>query len=399
MNSASTIVVPVYKKYLNEQERISLRQLKRILGRYPIVFVAPESLTVDYGDLSSDVRIQRFPDVCFSSIINYSRMLMSCGFYEKFLSSEYILIYQLDAFVFSDRLDEFCKMDYDYIGAPIPRICWSGMPGRVGNGGVSLRRVRSMLRLLSEHGEMRLPETFASRWYYRAEDAILSYWLSIDKASYQLPPVNVAADFALDQDVQHRFARLNEERLPFACHGWQRATFPVWRRFIEAQGHDLSYNKCSKENLPIKMKAVMEYMTKRICNLRKEGFIGRTNSVRNIVNSAMSSKKYAIWGFGRIGRRALATLQGIGISVDIIYDNDIKMQSYVGTARIIRPSREKIVQRRRLVIITSSAYEHEIAKTLASWGLLHGWDYVTFEEFLLPICKEYLSRMAIRYRK
>ena len=37
-----------------------------------------------------------------------------------FLEYQYMLIYQLDAFVFEDKLDYFCELGYDYIGIPVP---------------------------------------------------------------------------------------------------------------------------------------------------------------------------------------------------------------------------------------------------------------------------------------
>ena len=48
------ICVPVYKKALNPLERFSLRQLNLILPKYKKVFVAPESLEFDYGDVGRE---------------------------------------------------------------------------------------------------------------------------------------------------------------------------------------------------------------------------------------------------------------------------------------------------------------------------------------------------------
>lgn len=48
--------------------------------------------------------------------------MLSAEFYDRFAAYEYVLIYQLDAFVFADRLAEFCQMGYDYIGAPVRRL-------------------------------------------------------------------------------------------------------------------------------------------------------------------------------------------------------------------------------------------------------------------------------------
>ncbi len=43
--------------------------------------------------------------------------MMDNTFYKQFLNYEYILIYQLDAFVFKDELN-YCSQGIDYVGAP-----------------------------------------------------------------------------------------------------------------------------------------------------------------------------------------------------------------------------------------------------------------------------------------
>ena len=91
-----------------------------------------------------------------------------------FLDSEYILIYQLDAFVFKDELKEWCQKGYDYIGAPwiatIENTIWlkyfnivarkfrsknknnrEQIFFKVGNGGFSLRRTSSHYSIVKEN--------------------------------------------------------------------------------------------------------------------------------------------------------------------------------------------------------------------------------------------------------
>ena len=79
---------------------------------------------------------------------------MSKQFYFRFLPNyKYMLIYQLDAWVFTDNLQEWCDKGYDYIGAPFlsivkknsPRVIFKG----VGNGGLSLRRIQYCIDVLS----------------------------------------------------------------------------------------------------------------------------------------------------------------------------------------------------------------------------------------------------------
>ena len=77
-------------------------------------------------------------------------MLYRTDFWEKFADYEYVLMYHLDALVFSDQLQEWCEQGLDYIGSPF-LICadapWVRVE-RCGNGGFALYRVPSVLKVL-----------------------------------------------------------------------------------------------------------------------------------------------------------------------------------------------------------------------------------------------------------
>ena len=55
------ITIPIYRDFLSATEKVSLMQVKRILGKYPCVFVAPESLVFDYEGLENGIAVERFP--------------------------------------------------------------------------------------------------------------------------------------------------------------------------------------------------------------------------------------------------------------------------------------------------------------------------------------------------
>ena len=140
------VVIPVYTEELTPFEQISLAQAQKVLARYDICFMAPERMRASLT--AKGMRAEFWPDACFANVVGYSKLLLTPEFYERFAEYEYMLIYQLDAFVFSDRLESFCDMGYDYIGAPLPY--WSGWPYRmylVGNGGLSLRKISSCIRV------------------------------------------------------------------------------------------------------------------------------------------------------------------------------------------------------------------------------------------------------------
>lgn len=71
----------------------------KILGCYEIVFIAPQSLAFNYG---RDYKIERFPNEYFQNVNGYSWLLLLIDFYSRFIRYDYLLIYQLVAFVFSN---------------------------------------------------------------------------------------------------------------------------------------------------------------------------------------------------------------------------------------------------------------------------------------------------------
>ena len=130
MTRTVVVGIPVYKDNISDFERIALRQADRVLSAYKKVFIAPNSLSFDYG---FSYNIVRFPDRFFSSTASYSELLMNPNFYQIFATYNYLLIYQLYAFVFYDSLQEICAWGYDYIGAPLRGTDWYLF--HVGNGG------------------------------------------------------------------------------------------------------------------------------------------------------------------------------------------------------------------------------------------------------------------------
>ena len=158
--------------------------------------------------------IVEFPAENFRSVKTYSRLMLSPNFYAAFADFDYILIYQLDAFVFYDALENFCSLGFDYIGAPWPFLVKVGGKFlRVGNGGFSLRKVKACRKLLIERGD--IVEQFADL----NEDAIFSYCGSRDDCNFRVAPIDVAYKFSMEHSPD-RCIRKNGGELPFGCHAW-----------------------------------------------------------------------------------------------------------------------------------------------------------------------------------
>lgn len=234
MKDKVAVVVPIYTNRLTKKEQVSLRQLQKVLGGYPRIFVTPQSLRIEIGALGDGFQIERFDDAWFRGVVSYSMLMLQPDFYERFRDYEYILIYQLDAFVFADRLSAFCGREYDYIGAPVRGPGpWDVLGTRVGNGGLSLRRVAAC-KLVAE-SFARMPDGHPLKdLFLPCEDTFFAYCGLRTDIAFRVAPVREALEFSVQDDVQHVHRRLADGWRPFGCHGWDKYDPDVWQPIIEA---------------------------------------------------------------------------------------------------------------------------------------------------------------------
>src|ERR1700676_3379192 len=140
------VVIPVPRFPLTADEEISMRHLRKHLGAFDRYIIGQRPLPREF----SDFKLKRFPLRYFKDRFAYNRLMLKERFYRAFADYEYILIYQLDCLVFSSNLEQWCHREWDYVGAPWLKT--TDDPDRgfsaVGNGGLSLRRVRSALAVL-----------------------------------------------------------------------------------------------------------------------------------------------------------------------------------------------------------------------------------------------------------
>jgi hypothetical protein len=268
MIAEAIVTLVAYKQELTLLEQISVERCLEILGRHPIVVVAPEGLTLPppLDHLPSE----RFASNYFTSISAYSSLLLSHKFYERFLSYQYLLMHQLDVFVFRDELLDWCARGYDYIGAPwigetfpnapetrqgLPFWIRSRLFGflppldhSVGNGGFSLRRVRTMHRALT------LLRRTRQAWGGRNEDGFWSialpecwWWY------YRAPSVDEALRFSFDVNPSLCYQQ-TREKLPFGCHAWEKNEPEFWLPHFAAAGYpfDVDQARAAAARKPVR---------------------------------------------------------------------------------------------------------------------------------------------------
>jgi len=267
------IIVPLPSPVLGADDKVSMRHLRAHLDHYDKFLLVPRGMEVEMPGFS----VIDLDHKHFGSAANHNRMLYLPEFWELFSDYEFVLMYHLDALVFSDQLLDWCDKGYDFIGAPF--IQCSDSPWvkveRVGNGGFALYRVPSVLKVLwnryrqrpskyyedhhwkwiemqrkilkplrasvpqSLRGELTAPLRKTVKRLDHIEANELgndSFWA--DEAARYLPGFKVAP---FDEGLRFAFEvcpplclERNGGEMPFGCHAWARYDKTFW------QGHLLT---------------------------------------------------------------------------------------------------------------------------------------------------------------
>jgi len=121
------------------------------------------------------------------TIKEYNQLFYSFSFY-NFIPTETFLVFQTDSLispVYKNKINKF--LQYDYVGAPL-RIG----KGKVGNGGLSLRKKSKMIELLQTN--------FSDEVYLTNEDLFFAglRFNNINKVPIFLPNPNKAKEFSVE---------------------------------------------------------------------------------------------------------------------------------------------------------------------------------------------------------
>lgn len=368
------IIVPVYKEQLSRLEQVSLAQLVRVLGAYPIVFVAPRSLVFDYYRVVPGAQVVREADEYFVDTASYSRLMLTAEFYEQFAKYSYMLIYQLDAFVFSDRLLEFCRRDYDYIGAPVPRYLWRGVGGRVGNGGFSLRKITSIIRVLRQ--KKKIVADAGSGELLTVEDVFFAYVAARPEYDFHVPSSRAALEFAIDYDIYGAYRRM-PGWLPFGCHGINYSP-QLYLPLINSYGYTLTaadFPPADNLELPTVGRYLLQKLASGCSEWRRKRIVA--------VLSKTIGERFAIYGAGRLGRHLLALAGEIIVR---IYDRSARE---LDGRPIVLPTTDALRAERLPIVITPAIHEDEIAKQLDLLGFREGREYYRLSGLYSVIIREY----------
>ncbi|MEN9918349.1 MAG: hypothetical protein RL662_785 [Bacteroidota bacterium] len=291
----NSIVIPIYKSTPSPFEEISFLQALCILGKkHAFSIVTHSKLNIDYyvdrlKEYKVSYTIEYFSSIYFSNITGYNFLMLSKDFYQRLERFNYILIYQLDCFVFHDELEYWTQKGYDYIGSPLFAHYMSYAEDRPfwynGNGGFSLRKVDSFLRVLNWKYPLRKSSDIKillearklsrSKYYiYYAllsigfqnninfflkslgydpktvntsitdnqqrsnEDVIWSSKFLYTRVTIKTPNFDEGMGFSFEQSPEYLYQE-NKNKLPFGCHAWAKYNLSFWKPFIEKFGYKL----------------------------------------------------------------------------------------------------------------------------------------------------------------
>jgi hypothetical protein len=201
------LVTPTHKKDL---KKLEFQRLKLSIHQNPDLphfFVVPKDIDNSaLADVFPNSQFIKLESNKFSSLTAYNRLLLSPEFYKLFIDFQSILILQTDAFLQRNILP-ILDLEADYIGAPWEKpfrvstnksafhpnnnrhFLRSREKIQVGNGGLSFRRVQSMLHAL-EYGYKQEYGNDAMSGIHN-EDLVISFLAR--KTDLKVPETKVAS--------------------------------------------------------------------------------------------------------------------------------------------------------------------------------------------------------------
>ena len=252
--SNCVVIFPLYKT----PNKLELSFLENGLEKtkdHQHIIVAPKSLNIDqsFGKLNN-LEVRTFEDYYFEDIAGYNKLLLSEEFYNAFTNFDFMLIHQTDVFLFKDELNFWCDKNYDYIGAPwfrpdklnkigIFKIIehlklyfkknkiYAKRHNKVGNGGLSLRKISTALNVLKITPQILLNNYLNTKNLSYNEDIFWSIEAPLILKEYKVPEWKEAMYFAIEFKPSVAYKYLNET-LPFGCHAPLKHEPNFWKKFI-----------------------------------------------------------------------------------------------------------------------------------------------------------------------
>lgn len=262
-------MIPIHCESPTQNELISFKQCFEVLNKHFIRIIAPIGLNLDcYKEVVDSFETIYIDPIWQSNIFMYNKLKLSSFFYDLFKEFDFLLTYELDAFVFKDEIEYWCQKNYDYIGAP----WFSGFSESktneiigVGNSGFSLRKVSAMRKAIRniyfdeksyslQSKKLQIKtiikkilffvdvfrkenKTIQNSEHYN-EDWFIANVIPKYLKKYTIAPTEEAIQFSFEVNPNYLYS-LNNSKLPMGCHAWVKYDFEFWKSHIANFGYQV----------------------------------------------------------------------------------------------------------------------------------------------------------------
>ena len=253
------VVIPVHKPLLTNEETISLLACYNYLKEYDCFLLFPEGMdTFAYVEIFPSLILKPVLQVWLASVKAYNQMKTSMEFYGLFPSYDFLMTYELDAFIFSNEIKNHFGYYYDFIGAPMVsnNIRDEGL-----NSGFSIRNIKACMsvikklkafkvnwklkrfiywnipfakKLIREQNIFLLKDGYLKAFYrheYFHEDYIFTKIIPLLFVEFNVAPFEKALQFSFESQPELLFKK-NGNKLPLGCHAWVK-NLTFWKDFIK----------------------------------------------------------------------------------------------------------------------------------------------------------------------
>ncbi|MFD0750768.1 DUF5672 family protein [Mucilaginibacter calamicampi] len=262
------VVIPVHKQHPTNAEVLSLRACTRHLASYDCYLIFPQDLDVSaYTTIFKSLLPRPVTPQWLASIEAYNKMKLDLRFYNMFSAYTHMLTYELDAYIFSDKLNQAHAFEFDFIGAPFFEGYWEAKPDaqlvQGCNSGFSVRNIQSCISVLSSMNKYRKhwifyklflsPSRHIRLWLNRLtnnryevfitgrfafyfdgfhlnEDVVWTEVVPKLFPNFSIADGRSALQFAFEYNLPQSL-QLNGGNLPLGCHAWPKHP-EFWKEYI-----------------------------------------------------------------------------------------------------------------------------------------------------------------------
>lgn len=263
---------------------------------------------------------------------------------------------------------------------------WRDIGCTVGNGGFSLRKIASALRVLEKKEEIfaMRPRAWSANRFLPYEDLFWAFCSTVSALGFHVPDVRTALAFSVGMDIGHAYRRM-PAWMPFGCHGWSWVDYWFWKPLVEMRGYDLP-EPAGRGAIRRRKRWTARYLVRRLAREK------RAHEVIDRLWAGVTEgqRPVALWGWGKDGKEIFPLLEYSDVPLAFVFDKGRNATSAGGIA-VLSPDFSVICATHLFILIATSKYEDDVARELELHALKETRDFLRYSTFVEMVADEYLQ--------